>query len=88
MWSLELAEPEARVRSIKNCQLAYSAGGCVMNVLPGPLKELTGTYVTSYAIMAGLALAKVDYSTWFKWGIRVVGCIAVVNIVVLCLFSL
>ena len=55
VWSLELAEPEARVRSIKNCQLAYSAGGFVMNVLPGPLKELTGTYVTSYAIMAVLA---------------------------------
>ncbi len=43
---------------------------------------------TCGAIMAGLALARVDYSTWFKWGIRVVGCIAVVNIVVLCLFSL
>ena len=43
---------------------------------------------TCGAIMAGLELARVDYSTWFKWGIRVVGCIAVVNIVVLCLFSL
>ena len=43
---------------------------------------------TCGAIMGGLALAKVDYSTWFKWGIRVVGCIAVVNIIVLCLFSL
>ena len=43
---------------------------------------------TCGAIMGGLALAKVDYSTWFKWGIRVVACIAVVNIVVLCLFSL
>lgn len=43
---------------------------------------------TCGAIMGGLALAKVDYSTWFKWGIRVVGCIAIVNILVLCLFSL
>ncbi len=43
---------------------------------------------TCGAIMAGLALAKVDYSTWFKWGIKVVGCIAVANIIVLCLFSL
>ena len=43
---------------------------------------------TCGAIMGGLALAKVDYSTWFKWGIRVVGVIAVINVVVLCLFSL
>lgn len=43
---------------------------------------------TCGAIMGGLALAKVDYPTWFKWGIRVVATIAVVNIVVLCLFSL
>lgn len=43
---------------------------------------------TCGAIMGGLALAKVDYPTWFKWGIRVVATIAVVNIVVLCIFSL
>ena len=43
---------------------------------------------TCGAIMGGLALAKVDYPTWFKWGIRVVGVIAIVNIVILCLFSL
>lgn len=56
VWSLELSEPETRARSIKNCQLAYSAGGFVMNVLPGPLKEMTGTYVTSYAILAVLGV--------------------------------
>lgn len=43
---------------------------------------------TCGAIMGGLALARVDYSTWFKWGIRVVACIAIINIIVLCLFSL
>ncbi len=43
---------------------------------------------TCGAIMGGLALAKVDYPTWFKWGIRVVGVITIVNIVILCLFSL
>lgn len=43
---------------------------------------------TCGAIMGGLALAKVDYPTWFKWGIRVVATIAVVNIIVLCVFSL
>ena len=43
---------------------------------------------TCGAIMAGLALAKVDYSTWFKWAFKVVVTIAIVNIVVLCLFSI
>lgn len=43
---------------------------------------------TCGAIMGGLALAKVDYPTWFKWALKVVAIIAVVNILVLCLFSL
>ena len=42
---------------------------------------------TCGAIMGGLALAKVDYPTWFKWAFKVVAIIAVVNIVVLCAFS-
>ena len=46
-----------RARSIKNCQVAYSVGGFVMNIVPGPLKELTGTYVSAYAIMLALAIA-------------------------------
>ncbi len=43
---------------------------------------------TCGAIMGGLALAKVDYPTWFRWGIKVVGAIAIANTVILCLFSL
>jgi len=43
---------------------------------------------TCGAIMGGLALAKVEYSTWFRWAFKVVATIAVVNIVILCLFSL
>lgn len=43
---------------------------------------------TCGAIMGGLALAKVDYSTWFKWALKVVITIAVVNILVLMLFSI
>ena len=43
---------------------------------------------TCGAIMGGLALAKVDYSTWFKWAFKVVAVIAVANMVVLTLFSL
>ena len=42
---------------------------------------------TCGAIMGGLALAKVEYSTWFKWAFKVVLTIALVNILVLVLFS-
>lgn len=68
-------------------QLGYSTDVAAMTIVAanGLVNLITPT---CGAIMAGLALAKVDYSTWFKWGIRVVGVIAVVNIIVLCLFSL
>ena len=68
-------------------QLGYSTNVAAMTIVAanGLVNLITPT---CGAIMGGLALAKVDYSTWFKWGIRVVACIAVVNIIVLCLFSL
>lgn len=43
---------------------------------------------TCGAIMGGLALAKIDYSTWLKWALKVVVVIVVINIIVLSLFSL
>ena len=67
--------------------LGYSTNVAAMTIVAanGLVNLITPT---CGAIMAGLALAKVDYATWFKWGIRVVACIAIINIVVLCLFSL
>ena len=38
---------------------------------------------TCGAIMGGLALAKVEYTTWLKWALKVILTIAVVNILVL-----
>ena len=38
---------------------------------------------TCGAIMGGLALAKVEYTTWVKWAGKVVLTIAVVNILIL-----
>ncbi|MDO4741862.1 MAG: YfcC family protein [Candidatus Saccharibacteria bacterium] len=66
--------------------LGYSTNVTAMTIVAanGLVNLITPT---CGAIMGGLALAKVDYTTWFKWGIRVVACIAVVNIIVLCLFS-
>ncbi len=67
--------------------LGYSTNVAAMTIVSanGLVNLITPT---CGAIMGGLALAKVDYSTWFKWGIRVVACIAVVNIIILCLFSI
>lgn len=67
--------------------LGYSTDVAAMTIVAanGLVNLITPT---CGAIMGGLALAKVDYPTWFKWGIRVVAVIAIVNIVVLCLFSL
>lgn len=67
--------------------LGYSTNVTAMTIVAanGLVNLITPT---CGAIMGGLALAKVDYPTWFKWGIRVVGTIAVVNIVILCLFSI
>ena len=38
---------------------------------------------TCGAIMGGLKLARVEYTTWLKWVLKVIVCIALVNIIVL-----
>ena len=38
---------------------------------------------TCGAIMGGLALAKVDYSTWVKWALKVVVTIAIANMIII-----
>ena len=56
VWSLEFADPENTARSVKNAQLAYSAGGFVSNTFPGFIKELTGTYLTTYVVLLVLVV--------------------------------
>ena len=67
-------------------QLNYSVETTVMTMVAanGLVNLITPT---CGAIMGGLALAKVEYSTWFKWAFKVVLTIAVVNIVILTAFS-
>ncbi len=55
-----------------NVMILVAANGLVNLITP-----------TCGAIMGGLALAKVDYSTWFKWAIKVVACIAAASIIIL-----
>ncbi len=67
-------------------QLNYSVETTVMTMVAanGLVNLITPT---CGAIMGGLALAKVEYSTWFKWAFKVVLTIAIVNIIILTLFS-
>ena len=68
-------------------QLGYSTEVTVMTLVSanGLVNLITPT---CGAIMGGLALAKVEYATWFKWAFKVIITIAVVNILVLSLFSI
>ncbi len=67
-------------------QLNYSPEVTVMTLVAanGLVNLITPT---CGAIMGGLALAKVEYSTWFKWALKVVITIALVNILILTVFS-
>ena len=57
VWSIEMADPKNYARSIKNFQLAYSGGGFLGTVFPGPLKELAGSYTISYEVLFVLSIA-------------------------------
>lgn len=67
-------------------QLAYNTEVTVMTMVAsnGLVNLITPT---CGAIMGGLALAKVEYSTWVKWAAKVVGTIFIVNILILVIFS-
>ena len=68
-------------------ELAYNPEVTVMTLVAanGLVNLITPT---CGAIMGGLALAKVEYSTWFRWALKVVTTILLVNIIVLALFSI
>ena len=68
-------------------ELGYNVESTVMTVVAanGLVNLITPT---CGAIMGGLALAKVEYSTWFKWALKIVLTIAVANIIVLTLAAL
>ena len=63
-------------------QLGYSVEGTIMTLVAanGLVNLITPT---CGAIMGGLALAKAEYATWFKFALKIVATIAVVNIVIL-----
>lgn len=68
-------------------ELGYSVEGTIMTFVAanGLVNLITPT---CGAIMGGLALAGVEYSTWFKWAIKVVSCLALVSVIILTLAML
>ena len=67
-------------------QLGYSVEVTIMTLVSANgLVNLISP--TCGAIMGGLALAKIEYSTWFRWAFKVVLTIMIVNIFLLCLFT-
>lgn len=57
VWSLELSSPERMLRTVRDFNLAYAAGGFVFNMMPGPLFQVTGSYAPTYVVLALFALA-------------------------------
>lgn len=57
IWSIELAPRGQQVKTIKNFQIAYAAGGFIFTFLPGFLTEATGSYLISYVILLGMIAA-------------------------------
>lgn len=70
-----------------SAQLGYNVEVSIMTIVAsnGLVNLITPT---CGAIMGGLALAKVEYSTWFRWALKIVLTIALVNILVLSVFAL
>lgn len=56
VWSIDLSTPERRTREIRTFQMLYQLGAFIANFAPGFIKDLTGTYVVSYAGFGVIAL--------------------------------
>ena len=68
-------------------QLSYNVEGSIMTIVAA--NGLVNLFTpTCGAIMAGLALAGVEYTTWLKWSMKVILSIAVASVVILCLAML
>ena len=67
--------------------LGYSTEVAIMDMVAanGLVNLITPT---CGAIMGGLALAKVEYATWFKWALKVILTIILANILILTLFAI
>ena len=65
-------------------ELGYSVEGTIMTFVAanGLVNLITPT---CGAIMGGLAIAGVEYTTWVKWSLKIIGCIALASLLILML---
>ena len=56
VWTIELSPQTHFEKSVRTLQSAYALGGFVFMFIPGPLKELCGTYALSYGIILLMVL--------------------------------
>ena len=63
-------------------ELGYSVEGTIMTFVAanGLVNLITPT---CGAIMGGLAIAGVEYTTWVKWSLKIIGCIALASLLIL-----
>lgn len=68
-------------------QLGYSVEGTIMIMVAanGLVNLITPT---CGAIMAGLSLAGVEYTTWFKWAFKIILSLALASLIILCMAML
>ena len=52
VWSIEVSEPNGKLKAARNFMIAYSFGGFAFNMLPGFMKGLTGTYESAFVVFA------------------------------------
>lgn len=82
-----LAVVSAPITTPMAAQLGYSVEVASMTIVSA--NGLVNLFTpTCGAIMGGLALAKIEYGTWFRWVLKIVAVLLVVNIAILCLFTL
>ena len=56
IWSLHFSTPEERVKTVRTFQVGYAAGSFLFTMVPGVLKDLAGSYVVSYEMMAAMTV--------------------------------
>lgn len=52
VWSIEVSEPQGKLKAARNFMIAYSFGGFAFNMLPGFMKGITGTYESAFIVFA------------------------------------
>ena len=71
VYAIMFSTLDERARTIRNFQLAYTAGSFLTNLFPGVLYDLLGTYIVSYALYGFFAFCAgaIIVSVLRRWGV-------------------